>query len=90
MGPGAAFWARVGVVLQRNPCILQDLAGRRTEDWCRPILCDCICRVGYGSVVRTLPPSYRVVTHRGNRYYGAHDNYYQRRGNGYIVVRAPF
>lgn len=47
-------------------------------------------RVSYGTVVRTLPSGCRVVTHRGNRYYRGPHNYYQRRGNGYIVVRAPF
>ncbi len=42
------------------------------------------------TVIRELPRGYKVVTHRGQRYYRAGDVYYQSRGGGYVVVRSPF
>jgi hypothetical protein len=41
-------------------------------------------------VITHLPSGYRVVTHRGNRYYQVRDVYYQQRGSGYVIVQAPF
>lgn len=42
------------------------------------------------TVITRLPSGYRTVTHRGVRYYQVRDSYYQQRGSGYVVVRAPF
>jgi hypothetical protein len=43
-----------------------------------------------GQVIRRLPGGYRVVDHRGSRYYRVGDTYYQSQGGGYIVVGRPF
>ena len=40
-------------------------------------------------IVTRLPRGYRVVEHRGTRYYQVRDVYYQQRGNGYVVVSRP-
>lgn len=40
--------------------------------------------------VQRLPERYRIVTHRGTRYYVAGDTYYRPRGEGYMVVTSPF
>jgi hypothetical protein len=37
-------------------------------------------------VLRELPRGYRVVNHRGVRYYQVHDTYYERRGSNYVQV----
>jgi len=37
-------------------------------------------------VVRQLPRGYRVVNHRGVRYYQVNDTYYEQRGSGYAQV----
>lgn len=42
------------------------------------------------TVIRNLPPGYRVVERGGNRYYRAGDTYYERRANGYVAVRQPY
>ena len=42
------------------------------------------------TIIRELPRGYKVVTHRGQRYYRAGNVYYQSRGGGYVVVRSPF
>ena len=41
-------------------------------------------------MVRRLPDGYRVVTHRGKRYYRSGNRYYESRGNGYVIVASPF
>jgi len=37
-------------------------------------------------VLRELPRGYRVVNHRGTRYYQVHDTYYEQRDSGYVQV----
>lgn len=37
-------------------------------------------------IVRELPRGYRVVNHRGVRYYQVNNTYYERRGSGYVQV----
>ncbi len=37
-------------------------------------------------VVRQLPRGYRVVNHRGVRYYQVNDTYYEKRNSGYVQV----
>ncbi|MEO5715835.1 MAG: DUF6515 family protein [Luteolibacter sp.] len=37
-------------------------------------------------VVRELPRGYRVVNHRGVRYYQVQDTYYEKRDSGYVQV----
>ncbi len=39
------------------------------------------------TVIRQLPRGYRVVNHRGVRYYQVHDTYYEQRGSGYVQVQ---
>lgn len=41
-------------------------------------------------VVTRLPSGYRVVNHRGIRYYQVGNIYYQQRGREYVVVRRPY
>jgi hypothetical protein len=41
-------------------------------------------------VITHLPSGYRVVTHRGTRYYQVRDTYYQQRGSGYVIVQSPY
>lgn len=41
-------------------------------------------------VITHLPSGYRVVEHRGTRYYQVQDRYYQQRGSGYVIVGSPF
>ena len=40
--------------------------------------------------IKTLPHRYRVVKVRNQTYYYSHNKYYQRSGNGYVVVKIPF
>jgi len=44
----------------------------------------------YGDVIPRLPHGYRVVNHRGQRYYQAGDQYYVRGQGGYLRVRNPY
>ena len=41
-------------------------------------------------VINRLPSGYRVVTHRGNRYYQVNDVYYRQRGSDYVLVERPY
>lgn len=43
-----------------------------------------------GQVIRRLPGGYRVVDHRGTRYYRIGDTYYRSHGGGYIIVGSPY
>ena len=45
---------------------------------------------GRDVVITKLPPGYRTVKYRGSDYYQSRDVYYQRRGNGYVVVSRPY
>lgn len=47
-------------------------------------------RDGSSHVVSRLPKGYSTVQYRGEPYYRHRDRYYQRRGNGYVVVSNPF
>ncbi|MBB5352153.1 hypothetical protein HNR46_002396 [Haloferula luteola] len=47
-------------------------------------------RDSHAHFVQTLPSGYRVVTHRGTRYYVAGNTYYQPQNNGYVIVANPF
>jgi hypothetical protein len=42
------------------------------------------------NVVRTLPRGYRVVNHRGERYYRSGDGWYRTHAHGYVRVSAPY
>lgn len=42
------------------------------------------------AVITRLPAGYRVVTHRGVRYYQSRNVFYQQRGNGYVIVARPY
>lgn len=41
-------------------------------------------------IVTRLPSGYRTMTHRGVQYYQAGDSYYQRQGDGYVIVSRPY
>ena len=41
----------------------------------------------HDGMITRLPPGTRVIEHRGTRYYQSGNVYYQRRGEGYVVVQ---
>lgn len=41
-------------------------------------------------IIREVPRGARVVDYRGSRYYQSGGSYYQRRGNGYVIVDRPY
>jgi hypothetical protein len=45
---------------------------------------------GRNVVITKLPPGYRTVKYRGSDYYQSRDVYYQRSGNGYVIVNRPY
>lgn len=45
---------------------------------------------GRSVVITKLPPGYRTVKYRGSDYYQSRDVYYQRSGNGYVIVNRPY
>jgi len=47
-------------------------------------------RYDRGEVITRLPDGYRVVNHRGQRYYQVGDRYYRRQGDSYVITTRPY